>query len=284
MEPADAHKSAPTAPPAPAAAHTGLASSSKLPAMSAADIAARNVQARGGLAAWRAIQSVRYSGTLKAAMVRPNEALRRADPKLADQLEMGVKKEDLEPHPVVLPIRVERKRPLLQRVEVDQKGTTSVQIYDGKQGWKEQPYLAQKGFRPFSEAERKLMAEQPPDFEPALLDYAAKGIQLTSAGSGELIDGRPTYKLQARLKSGVVETIWVDAGSFLELQTSTPRWISGKQRDVVTTLRDYRSQGGIQWPYEQETRIAGARDSEVLRIESLSLNPPLDDSRFEKPN
>jgi hypothetical protein len=266
-----------------AAAGAGAAEpSAAVAGLSAAQIADRNAQARGGLPAWRAVRTLSLSGTLQAAVIRPDEVLRRVDPKLAKIQEAGQSKESLEPKPMLLPMRVERKRPLMQRVEIDLDGKTSVQVFDGKHGWKIRSYLGRHEVEPFTGAELALAAAQPPEFEPPLIDYAAKGTKLKLEGS-EKVDGRPAYNLKLTLKTGAVQHVWIDRETFLEVKLASARRINGTDKQVYTTLKEYKPEGGMAWPHFQETRIEAARDSEILRIDRVNINPNLDDNRFAKP-
>ena len=125
-----------------------------------------NAKARGGLASWKALNAVRLSGELQALTVQPDAVLRAVDPKQAKFVESTMTKEELEPYAIKLPIRIERKRVLRQRIEIDQADSTSVQVFDGKEGWKLRPYRAHKGAEPYTKDELVLAKSQPPEIDP----------------------------------------------------------------------------------------------------------------------
>ena len=100
----------------------------------------------------------------------------------------------------------------------------------------------------------------------------------------ENLNGKAAYHLKLAFRTGATEEVWVDKETFLDVQTATLRRINGREHRVVTTQSDFRPEAGLMWPHTLETRVVGARDSEILRITKVEVNPSLDDARFAKPN
>ncbi len=225
-QPPAAAKPAPPAPPP------------KLPALAAAEIADRNASARGGLAKWRAVQSIEMGG----------------------QLDAGGKADAL------LPYTMQSKRPHKQRLTLMFAGTTAVQVYDGEKGWKLRPYLGRNEPEPFSAEELKASA-QAPEIEGALLGYAAKGSKLAVDGT-ETVDGQATYRLKLTTSDGRVERLWIDGKTFLEAKIEdNPRRLDGKMHAVETYYRDYHTVDGLVLPYTLETRVEGVRQPHKMVVE-----------------
>jgi hypothetical protein len=132
------------------------------------------------------------------------------------------------------------------------------------------------------------------ELDGLLIDYAAKGTQVESAGT-EKVEGRETYKLKITLRSGDVKHVWVDSQTFLEAKVEgQSRRLDGTDHPVEVYYRDYRTVNGLQIPFVLETRVlpvaktaTGFRDTPVppekIIIEKVTVNPKLDDSRFAKP-
>ncbi len=220
----------------------------------AAEIVDKNIAARGGLQAWRAVQTMSMSGKLEAGGAQNTQ----------------------------LPFVMEMKRPRKTRLELQFKGQTAVQVYDGINGWKLRPFLNRHEVEPYTAEEMKSASLQA-DLDGPLMDYAAKGIKLELEGI-QSVEGHEAYKLKLTLKSGQVQHVWVDAKTFLDVKVEgTPRRLDGKYRPVETYLRDYRSVNGLMVPYVLETAVEGAKRTEKIRIETVSVNPKLGDSRFAKP-
>ena len=90
--------------------------------------------------------------------------------------------------------------------------------------------------------------------------------------------------MKVTLKNGQAQRVWVDAESFLDVKVSgAPRRMDGKMRDVFVYQRDFRAVQGLKIPFVLETAVDGYRDTHKNELESVVVNPKLDDSLFAKP-
>lgn len=243
--------------------------------LTAAQIVERNVQARGGLTAWRAVHSLEMKGKMDAGgNNRPTIPV------------PGVRKADAAPQrpaeQVKLPFVMDLERGRKQRIEIEFKGQTAVQVYDGKQGWKLRPFLNRHDVEKFTPEELQAAATQS-DLDGLLIDYAAKGSHVELQGVDQ-IEGHKAYNLKVTDSAGHARHVWVDAENFLEIKIEgTPRRLDGKYHPVATYMRDYRSVNGLIMPYLLETVVEGYKEKEQIQIESIVSNPKLDESRFGIP-
>jgi len=263
------------------------------PGMSAAEKAAipiveKNVTARGGLEAWRAINSMSMSGQMEAGKVRSYEAIRNAlerghsKPK-ALKIEPGIQKNTVQDENIArLPYLLELQRPRKMRLELDFHGQTAIQVYDGSQGWKLRPFLGRHEVETFTPEELKLASQQQ-DLDGPLIDYRQKDSRVELEG-GEAVEGHDAYKLKVTLKDGTVRHVWIDKKTYLDLKIDGTRRVDGKPRPVSTYLRDYKSVNGLQIPHTLETSVEGIPGSEKILVDKVILNAKIDDSRFAKPN
>jgi outer membrane lipoprotein-sorting protein len=261
-----------------------------LPKLSAAAIVDKNVAARGGLPAWRSVQTLTLTGRLGAG---GNQRATLSIPVPGGHKPQGADLPQRRAEEVQLPFVMELKRPSKVRFELQFKGQTAIQVFDGTQGWKLRPFLNRNDVEPFSPEEMKTASAQG-ELDGLLIDYAAKGTQIESDGT-EKVEGRDTYKLKLTLKSGDVTHVWVDSQTFLEAKVQgRPRRLDGTDHSVEVYYRDYRPVNGLQIPFVLETRVlpvaktaTGLRDtpvpSEKIVIEKVTVNPKLDDSQFAKP-
>jgi len=217
-------------------------------------IVAKNAEAKGGLRAWRAVRSISFSGKMDA----------------------GGKQN------VQLPFVMEMKRPRKTRVEIEFANDKAVQVYDGANGWKLRPFLGRSDVEQFSAEELK-SASMESELDGPLVDYAAKGTKVELAGV-EKVEGHDAYKLKLTMNGGQVRHLWVDAQTFLEVKIEgQPRRMDDKMRPVEIYYRDYKSVNGLMVPYVLETTVQGAKQSHKLTIESVAVNPKLEDSLFAAP-
>jgi outer membrane lipoprotein-sorting protein len=234
---------------------TGTASPQAPAKLTAAQIVEKNVSAKGGLQAWRAVQTISFSGKMDAG---------------------GKAKAQL-------PFVLEKKRPGKTRVELAFANDTAVQVYDGVNGWKLRPYLGRREVEPYSPQELKSAAFES-DLDGPLVDYATKGNKVELEGV-EKVENHDAYKLKLTMKGGQVQRIWVDAETFLDVKVEgTPRRMDGKMRPVWIYLRDYKDVNGLMIPYVSETEVQGYKVTHKMIIESVVLNPKLEDSLFTKPS
>jgi hypothetical protein len=183
---------------------------------------------------------------------------------------------------VQLPFRMELKRPHKSRLEIDFAGKTAVQVYDGEHGWKFRPYLNRDDVEPFTADEAKSAASRQ-ELDDALMDYAAKGTRIALEGT-EAVDGHDAYKLKLTLKNGDVQHVWIDAPTFLDVKVEgIPRRMDGRMRNVFVYQRDFRSVKGLMIPHTYVTAVEGYPGAHKMSIESVTVNPSVDDSRFAKP-
>jgi outer membrane lipoprotein-sorting protein len=223
--------------------------------LSAEQIVDRNVAARGGLAAWHDAKTLSIAGDIDAGG-KPNH---------------------------VLPYVLKEKRPHKSRLEITFKDQTSVQVFDGAQGWKVRPFLNRNDVEPYTAAESKSAAAAEQDLDGPLVDHAAKGTQVSLAGT-DVIEGHPAYKLLLTFKGGAKRHLWIDAGSFLELKMEgEPRKLDGKMHNVAVYFRDYKIERGLNLPHTQETSVEGYKQTYKMTINRVAVNEPIDDGLFQKP-
>lgn len=258
--------------------------------ITAEQIIERNINARGGAAAWHKINSISMTGKLDAGRQRVDggRIVTSAAPKSRADKKAELRKvamkmgEEPSDKIIRLPFQMELKRPLKSRIEVPFQGDKAVQVYDGSQGWKLRPYLGRREVEPFNPLEAKIAAQQQ-ELDGPLINYAAKGTKVALLGA-EQVNGHKTYKLKLTLKNGDVRNLWVDAQSYLDVKIDgVPRKLDGKPHQVATYFNDYRKVDGVQIPFELATNIEGVKGSEKINIEHVVVNPKLDDTRFTKP-
>lgn len=224
--------------------------------LTAAQIVDRNVAARGGLEAWRAVKTISMSGEMDAG---------------------GTKA-------VRLPFEMSLKRPHKSRLELHIVDQVAVQTWDGARGWKYRPYLGRTEAEPLAAAEAQ-QAARADELDGVLVDHARKGIRVELQGS-EKVEGREAYRLLLTQAGHPARRLWVDAATFLEVKMDgEPRRIDGRERKVSLYYRDYRKVGALSLPHTLETVVEGVKGPAAHRIsvQKVTVNPALADELFGKP-
>ena len=226
------------------------------PSLTAEEIVAKNVAARGGLEAWRKIQTMVWIGHM--------EVPGGPDPRMGFVLE--------------------QKRPDKTRFEITTMNARMVRVFDGRQGWKVRPSQEGGGIdaKPFSPDEVKF-SQRAQGIDGPLMDYQSKGVMVSLAGE-ETIEGRKTYKLAVRLPAGEGQDIWIDAKTFLDVKYDRLSYgPSGTPGRVSVVYRDYQSFEGLTIPTTMEIGVGSKLQHDKMVIEKVVLNAPLDDDAFGKP-
>jgi hypothetical protein len=256
--------------------------------LSAAEIVDKNVAARGGLQAWRAVQTLSLAGKMGAGG-NQRAALAVPAPHPKDTSVTAPRRPAEE---VQLPFLMELKRGGKTRFELQVAGKTAIQVYDGTNGWKLRPFLNRMEVEPYTPEELKIASTQS-DLDGPLVDYAAKGSRIELDGV-EKVEGRDTYKLNVIEKTGHTFHVWVDAETFLETKIEgQPRRLDGTEHPVEVYYRDYRTVDGLRIPFVLETRVLpvaktalGLRDTPVppekIIIDKVVVNPKFDEQLFSK--
>jgi hypothetical protein len=208
------------------------------------ELIAKSLEARGGLERLRAVQSLRMTGTVSAG----GRELKTV---------------------------IEVKRPASIRVDTFVDGRTAVQAFDGTTAW---------GIAPTGAGRPEVLPPQAAramsegfDIDGPLVDYRAKGHRVELLGK-EKVAGRDAWKIRVSRKTGGLEDHFLDASSFLPVRVET-RLIQGGV-EGESTIGDYREAGGLLWPYSIRSGPRGSPDRQVLTVERIEVNPPLDDARF----
>src|SRR5256714_11559425 len=176
------------------------------------ELIAKNVAAKGGADALRALQSVRLTGKLLV-----NEG----------QIQLAYVET--------------KKRPGAIRDEVTLQGMTAIQAYDGAQGWKVSPFQGRKDPEKMSADDTKSLMEDA-DIDGPLVDWKAKGSTVEYLGT-EDVDGTQAHKLKVVRKNGDVTFVYLDPDAFLEIRKVSQRMRHGAYEEVETDLGDYEKAG-----------------------------------------
>jgi hypothetical protein len=221
-------------------------------ALTADELVARNIEAKGGAAALNAVQSVRRSGQL---IVNGGQ--------------------------FVLGLVETRQRPDSIRDEVTLQGLTQVEAYDGKEGWKIDPFSGRKDAERTPADDLKGLIEDA-DIDGPLGSYKQRGAKLEYLGT-EDIDGTAAHKLKVTSKDGDVQYVYLDPDYFLEIRVESQRNVRGVKETVVTDLGEYEKVQGVYWPLALTSGKKGDRDPAKIQYTKVEVNPAIEPGFFSFP-
>ena len=222
--------------------------------LTAAEIVAKNVAARGGLEAWRKVETMVWLGHIESAHA---------------------------PVPS-MQFKLEQKRPNKTRLQLNAITEKSLRVFDGTQGWKTRSAHGRPDVQPYTPQELTY-AKAGHGIDGPVIDFAAKGNAVTLEGVDE-IAGRKAYHLSLRLAQGGDEHVWVDTETYLDIRYDRMAMSTGgKPRRVSATYGDYRTVEGLKIPFLIATGGGAGMTPDKMQIERVVLNVPLDDSTFANP-
>jgi len=221
-------------------------------AQTADEIIAKNIEAKGGLEKLKAIQTMRITGKM---MMGPG---------------------------MEAPLIIESARPHKMRMEFTFQGMTGIQAYDGTTGWMVMPFMGKKDPEPMSADDLK-QAEDQADIDGPLVDYKDKGNQVEYLGKDE-VEGTPVFKLKVTKKNGDIQTLYLDADSYLEIKAEGKTKVRGQEIEGETTFGDYKEVDGLVIAHSIQSKMKGGQGpGQTITFEKIEINPELPASRFEMP-
>ena len=211
------------------------------------ELLARNLEAKGGLARMRAIQTMKQTRRMNL---------------------QGMES----------PVVGYAKRPNMVRQEIAAGGRTVIMAFDGTVPWTVNP-LANGGSTtpiqvtgPMADTIR-----QDSDFDGPLVDYREKGLTIELVGT-EALGTAKVHHLKVINKNGLVQHYYLDATTALEVKLVTET----DSTTIEQELADYREVEGIKIPFVIRTFVNGVKQGET-RLEKVEFNIKLDDAFFRMP-
>jgi hypothetical protein len=218
------------------------------------DLVAKNLAARGGADKLAALSSIEFTGRL---IVPGDYELTYKETRLRKNSEA--------------------------RVDASLQGLTLVQGYDGKVGWRINPFEGRRDAERMSDDETRALADDA-TIDGPLLSAKARGATVTYLGR-EDFDGTNTYKLRVVDPSGVQHVYFLDPDTYLEINVVETRKLRGARQVTQTELGDYELVNGVYFPFELESGPLGSPPDQhqKILIASARANVPLSEGMFSMP-
>lgn len=176
-------------------------------AQTAEEIVNKHIEAIGGAEAWKKVNSMVTTGTLK---------IQSAEIAIVQTI-------------------LHNKG---SRLDISAMGMNGFQIVTPTAGWNFMPFQGQKAPEPITADDLK-ESQDDLDVQGSLVDYKAKGHSIEYVGT-EDIEGVEALKLKATLKSGKVQTLYFDPKTYYLIKVTSKRKANGKEIDATTNLSNYQ--------------------------------------------
>ncbi len=216
------------------------------------EIVNSNLAARGGMERIRALQSIRATGMATAS-----------DGRVAQVVQ-------------------EIKRPGFYRLEFSSQGTKAVFAHDGETGWQVAPLqgiMEPQAIVPDTDSEAGIDER---DIEGPLVGWREKGHTVELVGR-ETLAGGEAFKLEVTLADGGTRYDYVDVASRQVVRSDKSETIRGRAVQLEETYSDFREVDGLVFPHHIETHVTDRPEIITINVETVELDPELDDTRFLMP-
>ncbi len=214
------------------------------------DLVAKNIEARGGLAKLKAIDSVRIERTVAAVFT------------------------DID-------IVIYKKRPNLYRSEQKAKDAPTATV----RGFADTAWESAGGKTTVRQGAGAVeQREIDADFDGLLVEYRDKGHAIALEGT-EKLGPTEVYKLKVTMKSGAERVVYLDAATYLEKRHEGTIEL-GPNRRVKTTIDygDWRDVNGVKFPFAIEEERDAPGQTFVHYTKRIEVNVPMDDTLFRMPS
>lgn len=231
-----------------------LLSASGVQAITADELIAKNIEAKGGSDKIKAIETLKLEGKLQFSGGNFS-------------VELGYVQY--------------QKRGGKYRNDASLQGLDAVTAYDGTTAWQIQPFQGRKDPEKLSADQAKNLAQQA-DIDGPLVDWKAKGHKVEYLGT-EDVDGTAAHKLKVSLKDGDTQYYYLDPDYFLEIRVTTLSKVRGVEFEQETDVGNYEQVNGVYVPFSMESGPVGQPKGQKITIEKAEANVPMDDALFAFP-
>jgi len=210
------------------------------------EIVTKHIEAIGGAAAWKKVNSLYYEGKITVQGAEVNVTLTALNGK-------GV------------------------RQNISVMGMTGYQIVTPTAGWNFMPFQGQTTAEAMTADQLKESADDL-DVQGKLVDYKSKGNTVEYLGKDD-VEGTECFKLKITTKAGNVETAFIDPKSYYVVRSVVKKTANGQQSDVQTDLSNYQKlPEGIVVPFSIKLS-----EGELV-ISKAEVNKQIDESTFKPSN
>jgi hypothetical protein len=213
------------------------------------ELVARHIEARGGLAKLKAIQTVRIERTVAATF------------------------NDID-------VVIYKKRPNFYRSEQKVEGSPNVTV----RGFSDNAWESANGKISVREGAAPVeQREVDGDFDGFLVNYREKGHTVALEGR-QRVGAVDAWKLKVTMKSGAVRYVYLDAATFLEDRHEATIEVAPNRRIATTiTFNDWRDVNGVKFPFAIDEERDAPGQTFLFYTKKIEVNIPVDDSMFKMP-
>jgi hypothetical protein len=160
------------------------------------------------------------------------------------------------------------------RQDITAMGMSGYTILTPTAGWQFMPFQGQKQAEPMTADDIK-EGQSDLDIEGNLINYKDKGHTVEYLGTDD-VDGIDAYKIKETLKSGKVETVYIDPKTYYIMKVVSKQKANGREMDVTNEFSNYQKlPEGIVVPMGIKSNFGD------LAINKVEVNSVIDEAIFK---
>jgi hypothetical protein len=184
-------------------------------------------------------------------------------------------------------VKITKEQGKLSRTEFEMAGSNGYFLVTDKEAWTLIPMRSPTPNKLPDDAVPAMQTET--DITGPLVDYVAKGHKAELIGK-DTVNGNLAYKIKLTTKAGKEINYWIDATSYLLIQSSAKGGGmfgggrrpggggNGEAPEVITSYKDYKDVGGVLFPHSIEMKTTGGegRGGGGTTFDLIEVNKPVD--------
>lgn len=218
-------------------------------ALTADEVIAKNIEAKGGMDKLQQIKNQKVAGKWMMAGME-------------------------------MPFTMYAGRPNKLRIEVSMQGMSMIQAFDGETAWSINPFMGSTEPQKMSDLQAK-MFEQQADFDGFLIGYKDKGYKVEYLGEEDM-EGTQAHHLKVTVDDSTTLDYYLDSEYFLDLKYTMTAEIEGSPVVIDFYFGDYKEVDGIMTPFSVENKVGGESRGQGV-YETIEYNVDVPDSIFVMP-
>lgn len=223
-----------------------LGTFSTVKAQTADEIVKKHLDATGGIANWKKINTMKMVGSVNVQGQKIDMVFTTVNGKGARQ-------------------------------DINIGGMANYSILTPTAGWQYYPVGGQTKPEAMT-AEDVKQGQDELDIQGPLVDYQAKGNKVEYLGKDD-VEGTECYKLKVTFKTGKEETMYLDASNYYQIRSVTKANVNGKEVEQTINYSNYQKlPEGIMYP------MTVGSEQGAVTFTSVEVNKPVDESIFKPSN
>jgi hypothetical protein len=180
------------------------------------------------------------------------------------------------------PFVVELERPMKMHMSLTLQDQNMIRVYDGKSaGWANNPFAGKLDIQDMTEDELKNISDES-DFDGPFVDAKRKGNRFELVGKDKVAD-QDVWRITLITKNGDIRYYSFDAKTYLLVRWEGERRYKGQLIPTQSFFHDYRVVEGLKFAFKIDSGTSLSNLTQKLVIDTIELNPTIDDSEFAKP-